>query len=139
MEGSSVSLHDDVANWLERFAGHMRARDIEGGRAMFDRDVSAFGTRIDFAQGLDDLVARQWAPTWFSTSEFRFIDESLLVVASDDGSLVTALARWESLGGSVERGRSPRQGRCTILLRRDAARPGGFRAVHTHFSESPQA
>jgi hypothetical protein len=71
----------------------MGTRDIAGGRALFDADVWAFGTRVDFAQGLDDLVTRQWAPTWFSTSHFRFIEDSLVLLSSADGSLVTALAR----------------------------------------------
>lgn len=123
-----------VRKWLDHFAACVRARDIDAGKALFDPGVLAFGTRAESAQGLDELAERQWRPIWTSTSGFHFVDESVSVIESDDGSLAVALARWESTG--FDAGQKPfgRRGRCTIALRRDPVGAAGWRAVHTHFS-----
>jgi ketosteroid isomerase-like protein len=117
--------------WLDRFAERVRARDLEGGRAMFAPDCISFGTRAERAADLDELVARQWAPIWTTTSGFAFDDDAEELAGGDQ---LVVLTRWRLTGDGPE-GPFPRRGRATIVLV-----PGedGLDAVHTHFSVTPE-
>lgn len=126
-----------VTHWLDQFAACVRNRDLEGGRELFAPDVRAFGTRAQEAHGLADLVQRQWSRVWLDTHGFRFLTETVEELASDDGSLVCVLARWDSEGWDGTGRTFARHGRCTILLRRKESSPRGYVAVHTHFSKTP--
>jgi ketosteroid isomerase-like protein len=125
------------AGWLDQFAACVRNRDLHGGRALFAPDVRAFGTRAEQAEGLADLVQRQWARVWFNTQGFCFLDESVEELASDDGGLICVLALWKSEGLDAGGQAFARRGRCTIVLRRAESSLLGYVAVHTHFSKTP--
>ncbi len=128
---------DAVRGWLEGFAACVRGRDVECGRAMFAEDCVSFGTRGERLDGLDDLVARQWAPIWSTTEGFCFLVEGCSVASSQDGSMVAVAALWESAGIADDGARFERRGRASIILAPDPSAPHGMRAVHTHFSLRP--
>jgi len=119
-----------VAAWLRDFASAVRERDLAAGRALFDAGVVAFGTLCPRANGLDELVAKQWHPVWSETDGFDFDLDG--VVAAVDGAHAVVAATWSSrqrdAGGA-------RRGRATLVLRRTGGR---WRAVHTHFSLMPE-
>ncbi|WP_183407841.1 YybH family protein [Nocardioides marmoriginsengisoli] len=121
----------DVGAWLEEFAARVRARDLDGGRSLFDPSAIGFGTVADRYDGLDELVGAQWSDVWPRTEEFafdaadaRWLDEVLCVVA----------ATWTSVGTTAGERRT-RTGRATVVLRRSD--DGGLLAVHTHMSMTP--
>jgi ketosteroid isomerase-like protein len=123
--------------WLEEFATCVRNRDIAAGRELFATEVRSFGSRVEQVENVEELVKRQWSRVWFDTRGFRFHEETVREVRSRDGDLVCVFAVWSSEGVG-EGGRSfLRRGRCTIVLRREAAHPVGYVAVHTHFSKTP--
>jgi ketosteroid isomerase-like protein len=132
-----MKVDQAIRDWLEHFAGCVRNRVIESGRRLFVDDVHAFGARIEQAWPLDELSDNQWQATWFNTRDFCFLQEAVRTVDSDDGSLVGVLALWESQGVRTDGALFPRRARCTIVLRRHGAVPPGYKAVHTHFSKSP--
>lgn len=123
-----------LADWLAAFARCVRDGDVTSARALFDPSVHSFGTRGEWLVGIDDLLARQWEPVWPRTRGFRFLDAPIVTEAADDGSLVCVLALWSSEGVAPSGDRFDRRGRCTIVLR---ATRDGYRAVHTHFSRTP--
>ncbi len=140
METIESDLTISVRAWLTRFAECVRARNIEGGRELFDPWVRSFGTRVRRADNLDDLVEQQWRPIWSNTSGFHFLDESVETLVSPDAMQVVVLAEWESKGHHAAGKPFQRCGRCTLVLQQDVTAvglPGGWRAVHTHFSERP--
>ncbi|HEX5219868.1 MAG TPA: nuclear transport factor 2 family protein [Verrucomicrobiae bacterium] len=126
-----------VFGWLEEFAACVRNRDLERGRQLFDPGVRSFGTRAEDARDLSDLLTRQWTRVWFNTRGFRFLEETIEELASEDGSQVCVLALWESEGLTAEGRPFRRRGRCTVVLRRRDADATGYVAVHTHFSKTP--
>lgn len=125
--------------WMEEFAACVRRRDIDAGRRLFDPACSSFGARAEHLVDLDDLVARQWHPTWTTTRGFVLVDESLSVASSADRSVVVVMALWASDGVRGDGSTFRRRGRCTIVLRADAEARHGLRAIHTHFSLDPEA
>ncbi len=127
-----------AAAWFDDFAACVRAEDIEGGRRLFDPDCASFGARAEHLVGVDDLVARQWHPTWTSTRGFAAVPGTMAVETAADGTVVVLTALWESEGVRDDGSTFDRRGRCTIILRAEATAPHGLRAVHSHFSLSPE-
>jgi len=126
-----------INQWLDQFAACVRNRDLPGGRALFAPEVHGFGTRTEEARNLAELVQHQWSRVWFHTRGFRFLKDSVVEFAAADGSLLGVLALWDSEGLDAAGNVFPRRGRCTVLLRPDAASPAGYVALHTHFSKTP--
>ncbi len=127
-------------DWMERFAACVRARDIASARPMFSAGLRSFGTRTVEASSLDELVAQQWQPTWLRTREFRYQPGSVELRPSADGSMMLAVARWESIGVDSPEAwdrQAPyaRRGRCSFVLQREDA--GAWVCIHTHFSMDP--
>jgi ketosteroid isomerase-like protein len=131
------ALHDELMAWHEHFSACVRARNFEGGRALFAPDCQCFGTCAEFAADWERLLQTQWIPTWSSTHSFHFLAAPFEVVLSNDGSLACVLTLWESTGIGPEGKTFPRRGRCTTVLRRPGPRPLGWLAVHTHYSLTP--
>ncbi len=123
-----------VAAWLEAFAHCVREGDVTAARALFDPSVHAFGTRGEWLDGIDALLAQQWQPVWPQTRGFHFLDAPLVTETAADASIVCILALWASEGVAPGGRTFARRGRCTIVLR---ATRDGYRAVHTHFSRTP--
>lgn len=131
---------DGVHVWLESFAACVRARDFEGGRALFAPQVHGFGTLTPVVEDRQALHDWQWLPTWVRTREFRFEPATVRLLTSPDGCQAVVMAMWSSEG--VDRpdhwGLQPpyaRRGRATIVLRRQL--DGSWLAFHTHFSLIP--
>lgn len=132
-----MTHHERIREWLHQFAACVRNRDLESGRKLFTEDSSGFGTRVREARNLTELVELQWDPTWAQTRDFRFIDESVSTLASDDGSQVVVTATWSSFGLTPQCAAFPRRGRSTIVLQKCDSNPHGYVARHTHFSKDP--
>lgn len=133
------NLFQQAVDWAQSFARCVRERDFEAGRSLFLSDVHSYGTRTCEARGLEQLHVQQWAPTWVRTEGFDYIDGSLAVQCSEDGSMLVVLGRWQSRGvdDAGQWGRQipyARSGRCTFVLLRQTA---GLRCSHTHFSMDP--
>lgn len=126
-----------ITKWLDQFAACVRNRQIEQGRELFDPGVCAFGTRAEETRNLTELVERQWTRVWLHTHGFRFLNETVEAIASDDDSMICVLALWDSQGEASDGRTFTRRGRCSILLRHQATSPLGLVAVHTHFSKTP--
>ena len=124
-------------DWLDQFAACVRNRDVQHGQGLFDPAVCSFGTRAEKANDLTDLVNRQWSKVWFSTRGFRFLEDTVVEYAAEDGSMVCVIALWDSEGLESTGKAFIRRGRCTVLLRREESSPAGYVAVHTHFSKTP--
>jgi ketosteroid isomerase-like protein len=125
----------EVDTWLEAFTTCVRARDLDGGRALFDPDAAGFGTVTEVYAGLDALVSSQWSEVWGRTEDFAFDADRRRWL---DGSLCVVAATWRSTGTDADGetgGRRTRTGRATVALQRSAG--GGLLAVHSHFSMTP--
>jgi hypothetical protein len=85
----------EIAAWLEAFAACVRARDLAGGRALFDPAAAGFGTVADRYAGIDDLADTQWSQVWSRTEEFGFdgIERHW-----SDSTLCAVAASWRSVG-----------------------------------------
>ena len=126
-----------ITEWLERFARCVRERDFAGARVLFAPEARAFGTCVEYAEGREDLIARQWSETWPHTRGFRFLDAPVILEPAEDDSLVCVLALWESEGLDANGRTFARRGRSTTILRRTASAPERYVAVHTHYSKTP--
>lgn len=129
---TAAPLPEDALQWMERFAACVRARDYEAARPLFARGVSSFGTVAFRADGLDDLVDRQWREVWDVTEGFDF--DYARARTWNSGDLVCVATSWASRGVPGGGAAAERIGRVTLLLTRDGS---GRKAVHTHFSLDP--
>lgn len=129
---------DAARAWFDDFAACVRARDLVAGRRLFDPSCASFGARTDHLTDLEDLVDRQWSPTWTTTQGFAAVPGTVRVVGAQDGSVVVVTARWGSEGIRPDGSTFERRGRCTVVLRADDDAPHGLLAVHTHFSRHPE-
>ena len=118
---------DGLSEWLEAFAHAVRSNDPGSGRELFDHAAVGYGTLGSRLVGLDDLVERQWTPTWrrIVTWDIQSID--LIEVSGLDGLIAFTWARETSDGPPVS-------GRATLVLRHGA---DGWRCIHSHFSVDP--
>jgi ketosteroid isomerase-like protein len=126
-----VATPGNIQDWLDRFAAAVRAQDLDAGRALFAHEALGYGTRTAAADGLDALVAAQWAPVWAATSDFAFAPADLLALASPDQAVVAA--RWSSRSASG----AARTGRATLVLVLGRGADGALACVHSHFSLDP--
>jgi len=133
-----VDLDEDpleaLRAWLAEWQECVRARDFTGGRALCVSELLAFGTRVDVAEGVDNVMERQWKPVWPHIQDFTIdIAGARGGVEGDRGWVA---ARWDSWGVRPDGSTFARPGRLTILFER---RRGLWLATHTHFSLAPEA
>jgi catechol 2,3-dioxygenase-like lactoylglutathione lyase family enzyme len=110
--------------WLGDFQAAVRARDYARGRALCAHDIVVFGTIVEFARGIDEVVANQWQLAWPDFHEFTLRADA--AVGALDGRQGWIAVPWHTLAA---------RGRATITLR-CADR---WLATHLHFSPSPAA
>ena len=126
-----MSSEQDLTRWLDDFAAHVRMRDPEAARVLFDPGTVSFGTRAGLVDTLDQLVEQQWQPVWSRTSGFDFTE--VHVVRHDPHGAVVA-AQWTSTADVDGR---ERHGRATMVFRPDPDASHGWLCLHTHFSIVP--
>lgn len=124
-------LEADVRIWMEQFASCVRDRDYFRARWLFSESVYSFGTVAEFLEGLNDLAGRQWERVWDVTEDFDFRYERAHCWMSKDQACIAV--PWSSRGVH-SRMAETRNGRCTLLLKRES---DGWKAHHTHFSMTP--
>jgi ketosteroid isomerase-like protein len=117
--------------WLETFAGYVREVDYASAKPLFHPDVLAFGTHNDIISGIDIWIATQWDNVWPKTTDFRFVLEQTLVLASPDSMMATVIAPWTSTGYHPDGKSFPRPGRATLVFSRSA---DGWICIHSHMS-----
>lgn len=120
-----------ILDWLETFAGHVRAVDYASARPMWHPDLLAFGTFNDVISGRETAIATQWDNVWPRTADFAFDLARTHILASGDGMMAVAVTPWTSTGFHTDGSRFDRPGRATLVLQRDA---GSWRCIHSHMS-----
>ena len=118
-------------NWLETFAGHVRAVDYASAKPLFHPDILAFGTHNDVIPGLESWVATQWDNVWPRTSDFRFTLAQTRMLVSADGSMATVIAPWTSTGYHPDGSTFDRPGRATLVFDKGV---DGWLCTHSHMS-----
>jgi ketosteroid isomerase-like protein len=126
-------MSDSVMAWLRDFAACVRARDFDRGRILCSQNIVSFGTVVHIAVGLEQLINQQWSCIWNATRDFDFDYEHMHIGASDD--LAWVALPWASRGFAADGSSYLREGRATIVLRREH---DGWRGIHTHFSIRPR-
>jgi ketosteroid isomerase-like protein len=129
-----VTASTHCEEWLHAFARAVRDRDFERGRELFSKDVIGFGTVCCRADGLDRLASDQWNRIWPNTTGFDFAYDSIRT--ETEGRQAVIMATWSSTGIRADGSAFRREGRATIVLQHQAT---GWKAVHTHFSLTPDA
>jgi hypothetical protein len=122
-----------VENWLKFFSRSVRDQDFGAGKMLFDATADSFGTVCFRAENLDELVARQWCQVWPNIQNFEFEYDSARAIETP--ALAIVLAGWRSTALDQTRNLVERRGRATIVLKNF---PAGWKALHTHFSITPQ-
>jgi ketosteroid isomerase-like protein len=117
--------------WLDTFAGYVREVDYASAKPLFHPDVLAFGTHNDIISGIDIWIATQWDNVWPKTTDFRFVLEQTLVLASPDSMMATVIAPWTSTGYHLDGKPFPRPGRATLVFSGSA---DGWICIHSHMS-----
>ena len=124
---------DAVRHWLLTWQDLIAQGDFDAASKLFAPEAVGFGTVAVRADGLPELVERQWKRVWKQTSDFRFLLDTLYVW--DGAQVLVAAVQWVSTGRDASTGAPfERQGRATIVLRSDGPVLCG---VHTHFSINP--
>ncbi|MFN8513404.1 MAG: nuclear transport factor 2 family protein [Thermomicrobiales bacterium] len=82
--------------WLTEMQSCVQAVDYDRAKALFHSDVVGFGTYAGVLEGLDNLVAGQWANIWPTIRDFTF--DLAEIRATADGDLLWAACPWDSLG-----------------------------------------
>ena len=119
------------ANWLKTFEECVQARDYDRGKALFQNELLCYGTVVNEAHTLENLVASQWFKVWEATEGFRFHLDDTHILGDDDSPVVVITSLWES--NSIGEIKQLREGRCTITLVKGEV----FTSIHTHFSIKP--
>ena len=128
---ADARIRAEILQWLEVFAGHVRAVDYASARPMWHPDLLAFGTFNDVIQGLETAIATQWDNVWPRTADFAFDLAGTHVLASADCSMAVAVTPWTSTGFHPDGSRFDRPGRATMTY---AKQGGAWRCVHSHMS-----
>ena len=123
---------ETLKSWLKLFSQAVRERDLVSGRKLFLQQVVSFGTVCFRAEGLDELVSRQWEIVWPDTQDFDFEYDSTQELV--EGKTAVLIAHWHSTGFKGHQPLISRRGRATIALKKTA---DGWKAIHTHFSIDP--
>ena len=76
-------------------------------------------------------VLTQWDNVWPKTTDFRFVLDQTVILASSDGTMATVIAPWTSTGYLPDGSAFPRPGRATLVFSRIADR---WLCVHSHMS-----
>lgn len=126
-------MSDSVMIWLKDFETCVRARDFDRGRTLCSQSIVSFGTVAHIAVGLEQLVNQQWNHVWNVTRDFKFDYEHMQIDARED--LAWVAAPWASYGVAADGSSYLREGRATIVLRREH---DGWVGIHTHFSTRPR-
>lgn len=131
-DARDADLHE-IHEWLESFAQAVREKTFTRGKTLFAPEVFAFGTRTALLDGLDQLAAEQWNPTWNNTRGFTLQMDQLR--CGIDGDIAWAAVPWHSQGCSASNEWFDREGRATYILSR---RNGCWLAIHSHHSLNPK-
>ncbi len=122
---------DYFRHWLETFAGYVRDVDYRSARPLFHPDVIAFGTHRDVIASLEQWVNSQWDNVWPRTTDFEFDLPSTRILSSDDNTMATVIAPWNSTGYDQNNKPFERPGRATLVFHKHAPL---WVCVHSHMS-----
>jgi hypothetical protein len=68
-----------IKEWFDVWGAHVAAKEFEpAADKLFAADAMGFGTWMDFVEGLDNLVAKQWKSVWPTISGFHHRTEDAL-------------------------------------------------------------
>jgi ketosteroid isomerase-like protein len=124
-----------IKEWFDVWGAHVAAKEFEpAADKLFAADAMGFGTWMDFVEGLDNLVAKQWKSVWPTISGFHHrTEDALQVTVSPDRLMAVGLVLWTSTGFAEDGSEFERPGRTTAVFNR-ASIDDEWRCVHTHVS-----
>lgn len=132
-----MNAHPDdltsICDWLHAWEQYIADVDVDGARVLFHEDVVGFGTKENLVVGLDELLLKQWAPTWQTIKDYGFDLDALRTIVSPDRLTSVAIVTWHSTGFDENGAPFERPGRATIALER-AAVTAPWRCLHTHMT-----
>lgn len=125
-----------LTGWLRAFSRCIREEDYNSAIRLFDPEAFCFGSRFPEPMcGIDELRDHQWQAVWPNIRDFRFQEEELRYIVSEDGCTACLMLPWHSTGFDDDQVPFERPGRVTLILKRvDQTR---WVAVHSHFSLKP--
>lgn len=118
-------------NWLDNFASLVRDVDYASAKPLFHAEVIAFGTHRDVIASLEQWVASQWDHVWPKTSGFKFDPRQTKILISDDASMATVIAPWNSTGYHQDKSTFDRPGRATMIFHKQDSQ---WICIHSHMS-----
>lgn len=131
------NIKEEVLVWLKSFAQMVRNEDYTDAEKYFDKITFGFGTIAEQYSNLSEYRTLQWNWCWSTTKSFDFVYSSLNLASSPDGGMVVAGVLWTSVGVHKDGSEFPREGRATIVLKRDSE-TGALKNVHSHYSRTPK-
>jgi hypothetical protein len=121
-----------VKTWLEEYEEAIRSGKPEDALPLFAETAVVFGTNVNWSRYVPEYAKKQGEPVFGGSSDFE-ITEVLSVVQMDESAYCAIL--WKDK--VIEQGQSKyRSGRATFILQ---IRDETFVAIHSHFSEFPEA
>jgi hypothetical protein len=129
-----TSAPPEIKKWLESFASAISEDDYETGKKLFDSRVVSFGMDCERAEGIDQLVEKQWKVFWDRIEVFEF--DYNTAMGTLDETTGTAAATWRSVK-PLENGQSvEKRGRATFVFLKTG---DNLIATHSHLSATPES
>ena len=125
-----------VAEWYDRWSGHVAAVDFAPAREMFAEDAVAFGTKVEVMTSQPQIEREQWRSVWPSIQDFRFDTSTLEVITSPDRLMAMGALIFRSAGLHSDGQKFERNGRSTVTLMRSAVNAPWI-CTHSHISLKP--
>jgi ketosteroid isomerase-like protein len=125
-----------VADWYDRWSGHVADVDFKPVRDMFAEDAIAFGSRVEVMTSQPELEREQWRSVWPSIEDYRFDTSTLEVIMSPDRLMAMGACIFRSTGIHQDGKKFERNGRSTVTLMRPSV-GAPWICTHSHISLKP--
>lgn len=123
-----------VALWFDTWGNHVAAKEFEPAKQLFATEAVGFGTWMNYVDGRDALVDRQWRNVWPTISSFHHrTEDTLRVTVSTDRLSAVGLVLWTSTGFDEFGTQFDRPGRTTAVFVRGST-DENWLCIHTHVS-----
>ena len=132
-EGPLPEDRQSLAEWVDRFSGHVAGLRYDEAGDMMDPEVNSFSTWTDVVVGVDHFVNAQWRNVWPTMTDFVLLTDKMRSRVSPDRLMAAVMVTWTSTGYSEDGQPFDRPGRCSFVLARHTL-DAPWRGVQGHFS-----
>ena len=116
---ASAPDRDEIKRWFDTWGAHVAAKEFDPARELFGEEALGFGTWMDFVQGREELINRQWRSVWPTIKDFHHrTEDALEVTVSPDRLMAVGLVLWTSTGFEEDGTEFERPGRTTAVFTR---------------------